>query len=150
MGRQTRRVRTTRALWFWWSGIGTQPFHELAHTHTTLHHHLATRRTHAHAQHKILATHIIARMRGSHSRSTLNVGVFFVIPVAGAIPHTHPAPPHLHRQVRPDAHRGRDPNRWITLISYWPISTFCVPKILRAKIANFYRPFLQQKAEIFT
>ena len=57
MGRQTRRVRTTRALWFWWSGIGTQPFHELAHTHTTLHHHLATRRTHAHAQHKILATH---------------------------------------------------------------------------------------------
>ena len=51
------RVRTTRALWFWWSGIGTQPFHELAHTHTTLHHHLATRRTHAHAQHKILATH---------------------------------------------------------------------------------------------
>ena len=56
MGRQTRRVRTTRALWFWWSGIGTQPFHELAHTHTTLHHHLATRRTHAHAQ-KILATH---------------------------------------------------------------------------------------------
>ena len=104
MGRQTRRVRTTRALWFWWSGIGTQPFHELAHTHTTLHHHLATRRTHAHAQHKILATHIIARMRGSHSRSTLNVGVFFVIPVAGAIPHTHPAPPHLHRQVRPDAH----------------------------------------------
>ena len=40
-----------------------------------------------------------ARMRGSHSRSTLNVGVFFVIPVAGAIPHTHPAPPHEHERT---------------------------------------------------